>query len=142
MSDDAALRERLLAIPIFGALQLRIGPLAKGQATLSAPYDSKYDGVFESMHGGLLMTLADTAACVAIFSLTGPSARIATTDMNIRFLAPCRSDAVAVASVLKLGRILCPVSVHLHDARGVAIAVAQVTYIRLAHGNTESGKHV
>ena len=131
MGDDAALRERLLAIPIFDALQLRIGSIAEGRATVSAPYNSKYDGVFASMHGGLLMTLADTAACVAILSLTGASARIATTDMNIRFLAPCRSDATAVATVLKLGRILCPVSVDLHDANGVAIAVAQVTYMRL-----------
>lgn len=131
MNDDAALRERLLAIPIFGALQLRIGAIAEGRATLSVPYDSKYDGIFESMHGGLLMTLADTAACVAILSLTGASARIATTDMNIRFLAPCRSDATAVATVLKLGRTLCPVTVALHDASGIAIAVAQVTYMRL-----------
>ena len=114
-----------------GALQLRIGAIAEGQATLSVPYESKYDGIFESMHGGLLMTLADTAACVAILSLTGASTRIATTDMNIRFLAPCRSDATAVATVLKLGRTLCPVTVALHDASGIAIAVAQVTYMRL-----------
>ena len=131
MDDDVALRDRLLAIPIFGALQLRIGPIAEGRATLSVPYDSKYDGIFESLHGGLLMTLADTAACVAILSLTGASARITTTDMNIRFLAPCRSDATAVATVLKFGRTLCPVSVDLHDANGVAVAVAQVTYMRL-----------
>jgi uncharacterized protein (TIGR00369 family) len=132
LNEDAALRDRLLAIPIFAALQLRIGPIAQGQATLSAPYDPKYDGIFESLHGGLLMTLADTAACAAILSLTGASSRIVTTDMTIRFLAPCRSDATAVARVLKLGRSLCPVSVDLLDANGVAIAVAQVTYMRLS----------
>ena len=42
MNDDGVLRDRLLAIPVFGALQLRIGPIAEGRATLSAPYDSKY----------------------------------------------------------------------------------------------------
>jgi uncharacterized protein (TIGR00369 family) len=141
VSDDP-LRERMLAIPIFDALQLRIGSIEDGRAYLTAPYDSKYDGVFESMHGGLLMTLADTAACVAILSLTGPSERIATTDMNIRFLAPCRSDATAVATVLKLGRLLCPVSVDLQDANGAAVAVAQVTYMRLSSSRTESGKNV
>ena len=125
------LKSRLAQIPIFKTLQLRPGPVSDGTATLTAPYDSAYDGIFQSFHGGLLMTLADTAACVAVLSLAGADAAITTTDMNIRFLAPCRSDVTALAKVIKFGKTLCPVSVELHDASGTAIAVAQVTYMRL-----------
>ena len=128
---DAALRARLAAIPIFTSLRLRLGGAADGAARLTAPYDRAYDGIFESFHGGLLMTLADTCACIAILTRIGADAVITTTDMSIRFLAACRSDATAEARVIKIGRTLCPVAVDLRDAAGVLVAVAQVTYMRL-----------
>ena len=131
-SDTASLRERLAAIPIFTALRLRLGPIGDGAAVLVAPYDRTYDGIFESFHGGLLMTLADTCACIAVLTRIGAGAIVTTTDMNIRFLAACRSDATAEARVIKIGRTLCPVAVDVRDAGGVLVAVAQVTYMRLA----------
>ncbi len=126
-----ALEARLARIPIFQALRLQLRSAGEGAATLVAPYDRAYDGIFESFHGGLLMTLADTAACVAVLTLAGADAAITTTDMNIRFLAACRSDASAEARVIKYGKTLCPVAVELRDAQGAMTAVAQVTYMRL-----------
>ncbi|HYL14009.1 MAG TPA: PaaI family thioesterase [Terriglobales bacterium] len=131
MPRTDTLEKRLATIPIFTTLRLRLGAVSDGAATLSAPYDSSYDGVFKSFHGGLLMTLADTAACVAVLTLAGADAEITTIDMNIRFLAPCRSDCTAEATLIKFGKTLCPVSVELRDASGVHVAVAQVTYMRL-----------
>lgn len=126
-----ALRSRLAKIPIFATLRFQIDSIASGEARLTAPYEKRYDGVFESFHGGLLMTLADTAALVAVLSVAGAAATVTTTDMNIRFLGPCRTDVTAHARVLKSGRTLCPVSVDLFDRTGLLVAVAQVTYIRL-----------
>lgn len=126
-----AVERRFAAIPITSALRLRLDDLRDGQAVLTAPHDPAYDGIFRSFHGGLLMTLADTAACIAILTRTGADAEVTTTDMNIRFLAPCRSDVRATAELIKLGRTLCPVAVQLHDAAGVLVALAQVTYMRL-----------
>ena len=140
ISAANGLSKRLATIPIFTTLRLRLGAVGEGTATLTAPYDSAYDGVFKCFHGGLLMTLADTAACVAVLTLAGAGAEITTTDMNIRFLAPCRCDCIADAAVIKFGKTLCPVSVELHDARGIQIAVAQVTYIRLGKIGAEISK--
>lgn len=131
MPTSEALRNRLAQIPIFKTLRLKLKTMTSGNAVLAAAYDPAYDGVFNSFHGGLLMTLADTAACVAVLTLTGPDAVITTTDMNIRFLAPCRSDVTAEARVVKFGKTLCPVSVDLRDAHGTLVAMAQVTYMRL-----------
>ena len=131
MSVGIALESRLEKIPIFRRLGLRVIAASEGRARLTAPYDSAYDGVFNSFHGGLLMTLADTASCVAVLTMAGADAVITTTDMNIRFLAPCRSDATAEAKVIKFGKTLCPVSVEIRDAQAVLVAVAQVTYMRL-----------
>jgi uncharacterized protein (TIGR00369 family) len=122
---------KLKSIPISEKLHLCLARLDEGEAVISMPHDASYHGVYESMHGGLLMTLADTCACVAILTLTGPDAVITTTDMSIRFLAPCLSDAIAEAKIIKFGRSLVPVNVMLRDARGREVAIAQVTYMRL-----------
>lgn len=57
------------------------------------PDERRYDGIFKSYHGGLLMTLA---------------------------------------KVIKFGKALCPVSVDICDRNGTAVAVAQITYMRLS----------
>lgn len=126
-----AVRAFIQSIPLFRTLDYVLDDLQPGAAVVRAPYASKHDGIFQSFHGGLLITLADTSACAAILSLSGVAQVMTTTDMNIRFLAPCNSDAVARARVIKFGRSLVPVHVDLYDANGKHVALAQVTYMRL-----------
>lgn len=130
LRDD--ILERVHSIPIVKTMEMKVLSMSEGACEILAPRKMSYDGVFESFHGGLLMTLADSTACFAIFTRTGPHVRLTTTDMNIRFLAPCLTDAVAKARVIKVGRTLCPVAVDLFDTNGRHIAVAQVTYILLS----------
>ena len=110
-----AILARTEKIPIVKTLRLKVVSLCEGYCGVFVPRRLKYDGVFKSFHGGLLMTIADSAACFAIFTKTGPGVRLTTTDMNIRFLAPCLTDVTAKAKVIKLGRTLIPVSVDLFD---------------------------
>jgi len=128
---NRTLLTRVRRIPIVDTLGIRIEEFSEGYCKAVVPHDLRYDGVFESFHGGLLMTVADSVACFAIMTRTGPDEPLTTTDMNIRFLAPCLTDVTAVARVIKLGRTLCPVSIDLFDAKGTQVAVAQVTYMRL-----------
>jgi len=128
---ENALLTRINRIPIVATLGLEVMRFADGTCESWAPRRQKYDGVFESFHGGLLMTIADSTACFAILTRTGPETRLTTTDMNIRFLAACRTDVTARAQVIKFGRTLCPVAVDLFDAKGQQVAVAQVTYMLL-----------
>lgn len=118
-------------IPIVDTLEIRINSLSDGYCETKVQRKLSYDGVFNSFHGGLLMTIADSTACFAIFTKTGPRIKLATTDMNIRFLAPCLSDVTAKARVIKIGRTMCPVSVDLYDESKKLIAIAQVNYILL-----------
>ncbi len=129
--QEKAILERIHAIPIVGTLEFADFRFGDGTCELRMPRRKKYDGVFESLHGGLLMTAADSTACFAILTRTGPRARLTTTDMNIRFLAPCLTDAIVKARVIKLGRTLCPVAVDLFDEEQRQVAVAQVGYMRL-----------
>jgi uncharacterized protein (TIGR00369 family) len=126
-----AILARTEKIPIVKTLQLKVISLSDGYCELVVPRKLKYDGVFKSFHGGLLMTIADSAACFAIFTKTGPEVQLTTTDMNIRFLAPCLSNVTAKAKVIKLGRTMVPVSVDLFDSANRHVAVAQVNYMLL-----------
>ncbi len=123
-----ALLKRIYAIPIMETLKIEVLTLSEGYCETRIPRKPDYDGVFESFHGGLLMTIADTTACYAILTQTGADAKLTTTDMNIRFLAPCFTDVIARARVIKLGRTLCPVAIDLFDANDRHVAVAQVSY--------------
>lgn len=118
-------------IPIVETLGFQLTDFAEGYCKMTTPRETKYDGIFGSLHGGLLMTIADSVACFAIMTMTGPDEPLTTTDMSIRFLAPCLTDCIAEARVIKCGRTLCPTHVDLFDTSGTKVAVAQVTYIRL-----------
>jgi uncharacterized protein (TIGR00369 family) len=130
INHDAAM-EKILSIPAVSALGIEIETLTDDIVKVRAPRNRKFDGVFDTFHGGMLMTIADTIACFLIIKRNGPDVRIATTDMNIRFLAPCTTDITAEARFIKAGRTLNTVEVDLFDANDVKVAVAQVCYIRV-----------
>jgi uncharacterized protein (TIGR00369 family) len=138
----SALHGRINSVPIVATLGIEVVSLADGYCETKTPRRQSYDGIFESFHGGLLMTVADTTACWAVLTKAGARANLATTDMNIRFLAPCLSEVSARARLIKFGRTLCPVEVNLFDAADKHVAVAQVTYILLGDhpGRTDQGR--
>ena len=122
---------RARAVPISLTLGFDFVSIERGQCALGWTRDARYDGIFRSMHGGLMMTLADSAAAFALLTVIDPDSRITTTEMNIRFLAPVRERVIAHARVLKAGRSLCPITVDLVDAGGRMVAQAGMTYMRL-----------
>jgi len=122
---------RIKQIPFLEVMPARIDGFDKGYCEMTLPKKDIYDGVFGSLHGGFLITLADSAACFAVMTLTGADQRMATTHMDIRFLSPCHTDVTAKARVIKHGRSLCPVAVDLYDTNGKHVAVSSVTYMLL-----------
>jgi len=143
MTDDAVeiqlltsaeikvLKARMASIPIFATLGFRDVTFRRGACRAVVPRRREYDGIFETFHGGLLMTIADSTAAFAVLTLAGPIAKITTTNMNIRFLAPALADVVVEARVIKYGRTLVPLQVDLRNMDGKLVAIAQVTYMRL-----------
>ncbi len=128
---EEAIRERLSKIPAVKTFGYQIEELSRGRAVLVAPYNSSLDGIFECFHGGLLATLADSAAATAVLTVAGAEAKTTTTDMSIRFLAPCLTDARATAHVIKAGRTLLLMEINIHDMNGRHVAVCLASYMRL-----------
>ena len=127
----AAILDRIQKIPIYATLRMQASGFDHGYGELTVPRQKIYDGVFESFHGGILMTIADSVACFAVLTGTAIDQAMTTTDMNIRFLSPCLTDVHATARVIKFGRVMCPVAVDLSDTSGKLVAVAQVNYMLL-----------
>lgn len=128
---EAEVRERMRSIPIFTSLGFSGLRLGLGALECTVARNPAFDGIFDSFHGGLLMTAADSAAAIVSLTVWGADARVTTTDMSIRFLAPARSDVRLFAQAIKQGRTLVPVTANLWRDDGTLVAVAQVTYMRL-----------
>jgi uncharacterized protein (TIGR00369 family) len=128
---DAAIRQRMRSIPIFSSLGFSKVRLGKGSVDCTVARNPEHDGIFDSFHGGLMMTAADSAAALVSLTVWGAKSRITTTDMGIRFLAPAHSDVRMFAQAIKQGRTLVPVIANLWRDDGTLVAVANVTYMRL-----------
>ncbi|MCA0430909.1 MAG: PaaI family thioesterase [Bacteroidetes bacterium] len=128
---ESQIKEKLIKIPAFKTLGVIIESIFEKECIAIVPHNKAYDGIFNSYHGGMLMTAADTIAAVAVMSVTGVNHTFATTDMNIRFLAPCLTDVRVKAKVIKPGKLICPVAVDLYDMNDKLVAVAQVSYVIL-----------
>ncbi len=100
-------------------------------ALLSFPVSANHGRPGGTLSGPVMMSLADTAAWVAIMSQIGPVLLAVTTSLHIDFLRKpsLDLDLMARARLLKLGRKLAVVDVELFS-RGAdeLVAKAQVTY--------------
>jgi uncharacterized protein (TIGR00369 family) len=83
-----------------------------------------------TISGPALMGFVDTATYLLILSMIGPVALAVTTNLNINFVRkPPPEDLHATARMLKLGRQLAVVEVHVYSSSTRAlVAQATVTY--------------
>lgn len=80
--------------PFEVLLGLKIVQAADGEALLELPFLVELANGGGVMHGGALVTLADTAVAMAIKSLLPEGTVFATTDLQMEFCAPVMSGTV------------------------------------------------
>lgn len=137
---EERLHRCLETLPILKTLGFRLLECHVGFVRVVVPRNDRHNGLHPTFHGGIMTTVADCAAWLAIVTELGADTHLTTSDIHVRFLAPCFTDVTAEARVIKFGRTLCPVDVKLFDANKVQVATAQVTYFRLATApQTEEG---
>jgi uncharacterized protein (TIGR00369 family) len=80
--------------------------------------------------GPTQMGLADSAAYMAVMTLTGMEPMTVTSNLNINFLRPCIGDVViADATVMKIGQALAVMDVDIRiEGADKAASQAIVTY--------------
>jgi len=70
---------------LFSDMGFSAKELRKGYAEIAAPYNAMFSAKNGAMHRGVLVTLADTASGLAVFSRLGQFAPIATVDLRIDY---------------------------------------------------------
>ncbi|MEJ2699002.1 MAG: PaaI family thioesterase [Desulfuromonadales bacterium] len=86
--------------PFEDLLEITVEEAGEGRAVLSLPFKVKFAQGGGLLHGGALVTLADTAVAMAIKTRLPEGTAFATTEIKSRFLAPVREGRVtAVAAV-------------------------------------------
>jgi acyl-CoA thioesterase len=80
--------------PFETLLHITIVEAADGESTLTMPFLIDYAQGAGLMHGGALVSLADTAVVMAIKSLLAPGSHFATIRLETNFLHPVKKGMV------------------------------------------------
>jgi len=122
--------ERILAEAFPSAVLPTVDEVTDVGVILTLPIGERNGRPGGTVSGPTLMTLADTAAWVAVLSRIGPVLLAVTTSLHIDFLRkPEMTPISARASLLKLGSRLAVVEVSMTpEGSSTVLAQAQVTY--------------
>lgn len=131
--DDASIerdmRERVAASPFHTSLGISVESAGEGSVTLRCESTPAHANLHGTVHGGVIATLADTAAGLAVRSaMTDPGGAHASVHLDVQYLAPATSGTLrATGRVAKLGGRLAFAEATVVDDTGEVLARAQVT---------------
>jgi uncharacterized protein (TIGR00369 family) len=117
--------------PFSAMVGLKIVAAEKGEAVVRMSFSEKLlndGGINMPIHGGAIASLADFAACAAIWTLP-ETQRSMTISMTVNFTGPgIRSDLIATARVRRAGKRIASINVEIRDSADALVADAMVTY--------------
>lgn len=110
--------------------QNRVMVMEPGRAVIRLEADETHLRPGGYISGPTQMSMADTAAYMAIMTLTGLEPMTVTSNLNINFLRPCIGKAVlAEGKILKIGQALAIIEVDIRiEGAEKAASHAIVTY--------------
>jgi acyl-CoA thioesterase len=100
----AAITTRFNDTPYYRLLGLVASSDGPGRARVSLPFRETLTQIYGGVHGGALLSLADSAINVALATTFADGERTATVEIAMHFMAPAGPhDVVATASVTHRG---------------------------------------
>lgn len=116
-------------------------PAGGGVGVMALPWRPELVGDPETghMHGGALITLADSSGALAVYATLPPGSPIATLDLRLDYLKPARKgvNLVCHAECYKSTRKVSFMRAEIREMDGESddpVAVATGTYITTQHG--------
>ena len=117
------------ACPYYRLLNMRIEEVKDGYARLTMNLEEKHLQFFRVVHGGVMASIADSAAAWATASSVDFKKAPVTVEMKINFLIPVESGRlIAEARIVYKGQTICLSDVEVKDDRGLLVAKSLVTY--------------
>lgn len=129
--DRKAALKSLEQGPFSALLGLHIVSAREGESVVKMPFkrdNLNYGGDEVPVHGGAIASLADFAACAAVWSIP-ETQRSATVSLTVNYTAPAiRTDLTAHAIIRRKGKRVASLTVEVRDDSDELIADALVTY--------------
>jgi uncharacterized protein (TIGR00369 family) len=127
-SNDREIAERVAASPFHASMGISVEAVRDGEVDLRLEARPDQLNLQGTVHGGVLATLADTAAGLAVRSAIPAGSRHVSVTLDMQFLAPAeRGSLLATGRVVRLGRRLAFAEAEVTDAVGAPLARAHVT---------------
>jgi uncharacterized protein (TIGR00369 family) len=131
MPNDGIVRDVIVGSPLGRLLGLVPESVADDHVRVRLPYREAVTTIGDTVHGGAIAGLVDTAATAAAWAGADLAVqqRGTTIALTLSFLAAGRGqDLTATARVLQRGRSICVLDVDVIAADGSTVARALVTY--------------
>ncbi|MDT5121163.1 MAG: hypothetical protein QOC96_645 [Acidobacteriota bacterium] len=131
--QEQRIRAAFKAVPFAHFLGITLGSLKRGEATIHLDLRDEMRRNNGIAHGGVVASLADTAAAFATLTLFETDQTTSTTiDLTIHYLRPLlRGQVTAHARVLRAGRRIMVISVDIFDEAKAIAATALTSFIKL-----------
>lgn len=131
--EERCIRKAFERVPFAHLLQLELGEMKRGEATLHLKVRDDLRQNNGVVHGGVIASLVDTAAAFAILTLLERDQTSTTVDLTIHYLRPLLSgQTTAQARVVRAGRRIMVITVDVLDETKTLVATALTSFIRLS----------
>ncbi|MBC2714506.1 MAG: PaaI family thioesterase [Desulfobacteraceae bacterium] len=99
---NVKLKDWISCAPFEQLLNMKIIKAENGKAILTMPFYYDYAQGAGLMHGGAIVSLADTAVVMAIKSILPPQTHFATISLSSKFLYPLKKGNVTARAEAKI----------------------------------------
>jgi uncharacterized protein (TIGR00369 family) len=132
----AEVRERF-AVSVFhrSFFGMSLERVAEGEVEVALEVEERHRNLLGIVHGGVIATLADTAAGLAYRTVLEPGTAHVTTQLSVTYLAPGRAGRIlARGRVVKRGRRIGYAEADVQDEEGKLLARATALFAIVPEG--------
>jgi uncharacterized protein (TIGR00369 family) len=126
---EAATRRHLKRSRAVAMLGFVLESASRGRAVLRLDARARHKQLNNVVHGGILASLADTAAAIAAYTVVPEGVALATIELKINYLEGVPGGKIrAEARVLRAGRNFVVTECEIFDSRRTLVAKALLTF--------------
>ncbi len=123
------LQRILRRVGILRFLGLSVIRVERGRAIVELGVQKRFLHMQGFLHGGIIATVADTAAALALVPMVPRGTRMATVEMKINFLERVHAGRIrVVAWIVRKGKSLAVGEADVKDLKGRLLAKSLMTY--------------
>lgn len=130
---EADLRDRVARSAFHSWMGMELVGASPGRVEISLEAADHHLNLQGLLHGGIIATLADTAAGLAVRSMEPPGRRHVTVQLDVHYLSPGRPGRItAVGTTVRMGASIAVAEARVADRRGRLMATATATVAMMA----------